>query len=73
MNGEKEEIKKVSAPITLFEAALIRRLRKYKFGKVVVSIQRGNPVFVAVKENKTLTKEDGLELEGAIAIDPLNT
>lgn len=65
------EIKMVNAPITLFEAALIKHLRKYKYGKVVISIQGGNPVFVSIKENKTLEKDEGLTLDGVVAIDPL--
>jgi len=65
------EIKMINAPITLWEAAMIRKLRKYKYGKVTVHIQGGNPVFLSIKESKKIIKEEGLNLEGSVAIDPL--
>lgn len=66
----QEEIRMVTAPLTLWEAALIKKLRKYKYGKVTITIQGGNPVYMSVHENKGISKEEGLELKNAVVIDP---
>ena len=68
------DIRYVTAPLTLWEAALIKKLREYnmQFGKVTVTIQGGNPIYVVANESKEIKKNDGLNLDGSVAIDPIN-
>ena len=59
----KQPEKKIIAKISLREAHLLKVLRKYEFGKIIVHKMNGLLVRVEPNESQLLNEEAGLDLE----------
>ena len=65
---EAKPISKVAVVLTLFEAAVVRNLRKFDYGELVIKKQKGQPYQMISSESKLVKEEDGLELPGSFGL-----
>lgn len=56
------EKKELTIKVSLYEAALIEKLRKYSYGKFTVQKFDGEPKRVIAEESILLSAEDGIKI-----------
>ena len=61
--AEPAESKKIYIEVSIWEAAVIKKLRRYSHGELTVHILGGKPQRVVWGGSELLREEDGLDLE----------
>lgn len=67
---KSEPIKKVAVVLTPQEAVVIRQMREFDFGEMVIKKRSGQPYQVVVSKSTIVRYEEGLELKESLAIPP---
>jgi hypothetical protein len=60
--GDQPEIKTINVEISIYEAAVIKKLREFKFGTLTIHKIQGQPRRIETGASEMLTVEDGLDL-----------